>query len=140
MWECRNRTEGLGQQTGLSPSGQTRPLSAWKRCPGQTRRPTDGQLRRPKARGVGRLGEERRAGSQALYRESDPSSGPGSPQSLWCKGLSHQSRATSHQLGFRIKLEVLDGLVVLDVVFQFHYLVLKLNMPPTLVHGHRSSS
>lgn len=33
----------------------------------------------------------------------------------------------AHQLGFGIKLEVLDSLVVLDAIFQFHHLILKLN-------------
>lgn len=41
MWKGRNWTEGMGQQTGLSPSGQTRALSAWKRSSDQARRPTD---------------------------------------------------------------------------------------------------
>lgn len=44
----------------------------------------------------------------------------------------------SHQLGFRIKLEVLDGLVVLHAVFQSQDLVLKLIMqtPMPACCGH----
>ena len=48
--------------------------------------------------------------------------------------------ATSHQLGFCIKLEILDGLVVLDACLQFHHLVLKLNMAPIRGHRRRESA
>lgn len=117
---------------GLSPSGQTRALSAQKRCLGQKRRQTDGQER-------ARLGGARGGGSQAPPEEG------GHPQSLGTP-WSHRGRvrvqpgATSHQLGFCIKPEVLDGLVVPDAVFQFHYLVLKLNAAPIRGHGSGEST
>lgn len=44
--------------------------------------------------------------------------------------LPPSAGTTSHQLGFCIKLEVLDSLAVLQAVFQFHYLVLELNVAP----------
>lgn len=48
------------------------------------------------------------------------------PLQAWGAGAA-SAGAASHQLGFCIKLEILDGLVVLDAGFQFHHLVLKLN-------------
>lgn len=45
----------------------------------------------------------------------------------------------SHQLGFRIKLEVLDGLVVLYAVFQSQDLVLKLIMQTPMVLSPRET-
>ena len=69
------------------------------------------------------LGVARAAGRQAPHR------GRAAHWQAWGAGAA-STGAASYQLGFCIKLEILDGLVVLDAGFQFHHLVLKLNMAP----------
>lgn len=111
------------RQWGLPPSGQTRALSAGKRSLGQTCRQTDS------------CAERRVRGGRAGGGEGSRASGPAQRKAqaahlqAWGAGAA-STGAASYQLGFCIKLEVLDGLVVLDAGFQFHHLVLKLNMAP----------
>lgn len=128
-----SRTRRGGRQWGLSPSGQTWALSAWKRGLGQTRTQTEGCAER-RARGWPGWGWRGQQGVRLHIEE-----GTGGPLQAWGVGVPSLG-ATSHQLGFCIKLEILDGLVVLDACLQFHHLVLKLNMAPIRGHRRRESA
>lgn len=92
---------------------------------GQTRTQTDGCAER-RARGWPGWGWRGQQGIRLRTEE-----GTGGPLQAWGAGAP-SSGASSHQLGFCIKLEILDGLVVLDAGLQFHHLVLKLNTAPHL--------
>lgn len=100
MWECRNGTKRVGQQTGLSSSGPTGALSAWKRWlrpDTQTDRRMAGET---EDRGVGRLGGARGSWEPGSAQRKQPTLQAWEPLEPQGEGLFCQPRAASHQLGF----------------------------------------